>query len=100
MAIEKELVREELIRNAHKFHSHPPHIHSHPPHIPNINTPDLSLDFSNNSGNIPATSGSGSGGIFAAVGASMAAYPVTWAIGAVVVVGVIGVIAYNALKED
>jgi len=66
-------IEKELV-HAHKFH--PRHFHFHPPHH------------------------TSSGGILTVLGASMLAHPIGWAIGALIVVGVVGVVVYNALKED
>lgn len=74
-----------------KLFEHLSHVHPHP-HLPH--TQDYSQMFN------PSSNGSSSpssGGALSMLGASMAAHPVGWAIGAVVVVGAI---AYFALKED
>jgi hypothetical protein len=80
MAIEREFIKENLA------HYHLPHVHYHHPH-----NQQLSNWNSSNGGD------SSDGGIGAALAASMAAHPIGWAIGAIVV---IGAVAYFALKDD
>jgi len=75
---------DEHLRHVHPHHSLP-------------NNQDYSQMF-----NAPTNvnSSSGGGGALAMLGASMAAHPVVWAIGAVVIVGVVGYTVYSTLKED
>lgn len=80
MAIEKEFIKKEFT------HYHRPHVHYHMPH-----NQQLSNWNSSNGGD------SSNGGIGAALTASMAAHPIGWAIGTIVV---IGVVAYFVLKDD
>ena len=83
-------------REIHEFLRH--HEHFHPPHhdvqLPYNNNPDLSL-FSGNGGG--GNGGGDSGGLIGAVGASMAAHPIGWIIGGIIVGGLI---IYALTREE